>query len=316
MGKFKVGDKVRFIGDYKKHISEDLLKEIYNKNEILEISYITHSGCYEVKEYPAWTFEEDELELIKDNLKIGDTVQPKPYCIGYPDYFRIVGIKGDCNISYDLEQLTFNGRALRRTELLNWEKLDFNVVPSIKYPMDIVTQQVLADIKLPKYEPYISGLTSQIMGIEDHNNIYNVEGEKYMKILGIYSRKANSIIEKKYDELEKEVRDNDTINKIIQDASNQINVLLDRDEKNAISLVPSGLYCELLEPKSSEKIVELKCEREREERNVEKLIEEVKARLEICDDNETSKVAVLKEYGILDKDGKIAEYKIEKKGKK
>ena len=316
MDKFKVGDKVRFIGDYKKHINEDQLKEIYNKNEILEISYITRSGCYELKEYPVWSFEEDELELIEDNLKIGDTVQPKTYCIGYPDYFRIARIKSGYNISYDLEQLTFEGKTLNSMQLQNWEKLDFNVVPSINHPMDIVTQQVLADIKLPKYEPYISGLTSQIMGIEDHNNIYNVEGEKYMKILGIYSRKANSIIEKKYDELEKEVRENDSVNKIIQDASNQINVLLDRDEKNAISLVPSGLYCELLEPKNSEKIVELKCERDREERNVEKLIEEVKARLEICDDNETSKVAVLKEYGILDKDGKIAEYKIEKKGKK
>lgn len=317
MPKFKVGDKVRFIGDYKKHINEDQLKEVYNKNEILKISYVTHSGCYEVEEYPVWTFEEDELKLIiEDNSKIGDIVQPEPYCIGYPDYFRIVGIKRGYNISYDLEQLTFEGKTLNSMQLQNWEKLDFNVVPSIKYPMDIVTQQVLVDIKLPEYEPYISDLTSQIMGIEDHNKLYNVEGEKYMKILEIYSREAFSKIDTKYDELEKEVRENDNVNKIIQDASNQINILLDRDEKNAISLVPSGIYSELLELKSSEKIVELKHDRDREKIKVEKLIEEVKARLEICDDNELSKVDVLKEYGILDKDGKIAEYKIEKKGKK
>lgn len=142
------------------------------------------------------------------------------------------------------------------------------------------------------------------------------KGENKMEILKIYERKARNVIEKKYDELEKEVKENDAVKKIIQDASNQINVLLDRDEKNAIDLTPPLIYSELLEPKSSEKIVELKRERGREERNVEKLIEEVKARLEICDNTEESKIAVLKTYGILNSDGKIAEYKIEKKGKK
>ena len=303
MPKFKVGDKVRFIGNYKLHVREAQLKEVYNNNEILEISNITRSGRYEVMEQLEWTFDEDELELVDAIIKIGDTVQPKSGCIGYSDFFRIVGIKRGCNILYDLKQLTFNGKTLSPMQLQNWEEIDFNVVPS----MDIVTQQVLADIKRPKlYDKYVDGKFENIIE----------KGEDKMKILEIYSREAFSKIDEKYDELEKEVRENDSVNKIIQDASNQINVLLDRDEKNAINLAPIGIYSELLEPKSSEKILELKCDREKEERKVGKLIEEVKARLEICDDNETSKVVVLKEYGILDKDGRIAEYKIEKKGKK
>lgn len=309
MPKFKVGDKVRLT------IKDSCYLKGFQDNDVC---IIIRNGCGGKKEYRIKLLSEgtigyameDELELVDAIIKIGDTVQPKSFCIGYPDYFRIVGIKRGCNISYDLEQLTFNGKTLNTMQLQNWEEIDFNVVPSTTHPMDIVTQQVLADIKMPLH---IDKIQNQI---EAYEEIFSKEGENYMKILGIYSRKANSMIENKYDELEKEVRENDSVNKIIQDASNQINVLLNRDEKNAIDLIPTGIYSELLEPKSSEKIVELKREREREERNVEKLIEEVKARLEICDDNETSKVAVLKEYGILDKDGRIAEYKIEKKGRK
>lgn len=304
MAKFKVGDKVRLTIKNKMFLSK------FNDSDICKI---TGTNCGGKKSYHIERLQdglggyamEDELELIGDILKIGDTVQPQTFCIGYPDYFEIVGIHNDNK--YDLKQLTFYGRTLKGMELLEWEQIDFNAVPSISHPMDIVTQQVLTDIKGENpYKMYVEGKFEN--AIE--------KGEDKMKILEIYSRKANSIIEDKYDKLEKEVRENDVIYKIIQDASNQINVLLDRDEKNAINLVPTGIYSELLEPKSSEKIVELKLEREREERNVEKLIEEVKARLEICDNDEISKVEVLKKYGILTSEEKIAEYKIEKKGKK
>lgn len=304
MAKFRVGDKVRLT------IKDKCYLFGFNNNDVCKI---TRTNCGGKKSYHIERLQdglggyamEDELELIGDILKIGDTVQPQTFCIGYPDYFEIVGIHNDNK--YDLKQLTFYGRTLKGMELLEWEQIDFNAVPSINHPMDIVTQQVLTDIKGENpYKMYVEGKFEN--AIE--------KGEDKMKILEIYSRKANSIIEDKYDKLEKEVRENDVIYKIIQDASNQINVLLDRDEKNAINLVPTGIYSELLEPKSSEKIVELKLEREREERNVEKLIEEVKARLEICDNDEISKVEVLKKYGILTSEEKIAEYKIEKKGKK
>lgn len=304
MPKFKVGDKVRFIGDYKNHVREAQLKEVYNNNEILEISDITCTGHYMVKEQPKWVFNEEELELIEE-IKIGDTVQPKSCCIGYPDYFRIVGAKHEygCNISYDLEQLTFNGKTLTEMQLQNWQKTDFNVVPSINHPMDIVIQQVLADIKGEKlYKMYVDGKFENVIE----------KGEDKMKILEIYKERTLKEIENNYDKLIKDVLAEDNVQKIIKETENQLNVLLDRPEERKISL-----GCEyLFEPKTQEKIEKLKEERKQAEDKVEKLIEEVKARLEICDDNEISKVAVLKEYGILDKDGRIAEYKIEKKGRK
>ncbi len=306
MPKFKVGDKVRLTIKDKHYLSG-----FYN-NDICRIIK-TNCRCpkiYRIEcqqdRYIGYAMEE-ELELIEE-IKIGDTVQPKSCCIGYPDYFRIVETKHECgcNISYNLEQLTFEGKTLTEMQLQNWEKEDFNVVPSINHPMDIVTQQVLVDIAAPMY---IDKIQNQI---EAYEEMFSKEGENYMKILEIYKERTLKEIENNYDKLIKDVLAEDNVQKIIEETENQLNVLLDRPEERKISL-----GCEyLFEPKTQEKIEKLKEERKQAEDKVEKLIEEVKARLEICDDNEISKVAVLKEYGILDKDGRIAEYKIEKKGRK
>lgn len=303
MPKFKVGDKVILTIKDKHYLSG-----FYNN----DICRILKTDCGYPKIYRIERQQdrrigyamEEELELIEE-IKIGDTVQPKSCRIGYPDYFRIVGAKHECgcNISYDLEQLTFEGKTLTEMQLQNWEKADFNVVPSINHPMDIVTQQVLADIKGEKlYKMYVDGKFEDII----------VKGEDKMKILEIYKERTLKEIENNYDKLIKDVLVEDNVQKIIEETENQLNILLDRPEERKISL-----GCEyLFEPKTQEKIEKLKEERKQAEDKVEKLIEEVKARLEICDDNETSKVAVLKEYEILDKDGRIAEYKIEKKGRK
>lgn len=301
MPKFKVGDKVRLtIRD----------KSYLNGFQDNDICIIRNNDCGGVKKYEIKLLPEikigyameDELELIEE-IKIGDIVQPKSCCIGNLDYFRIVGIKSGCNISYDLEQLTFEGKTLTEMQLQNWEKTDFNVVPSINHPMDIVTQQVLADIKGEElYKMYVDGKFENVIE----------KGEDKMKILEIYKERTLKEIENNYDKLIKDVLAEDNIQKIIKETENQLNVLLDRPEERKISL-----GCEyLFEPKTQEKIEKLKEERKQAEDKVEKLIEEVKARLEICDDNEIHKVAVLREYGILDKDGRIAEYKIEKKGRK
>ena len=240
MPKFKVGDKVIFVGGCNDHLESKRLKEIYDNKTILEISYVYKDNkCYDVKG-EIWNFDEYELEFA---------------------------------------------------------------YPKLEYPtMDIVTQQVLADIKRPKlYDMYVDGKFENIIE----------KGEDKMKILEIYSREAFSKIDEKYDKLKKEVIEEDNIQKIIEDTENQINVMLDREEDNRITIG----YRNYFEPKTQVKLVELEKQKDAEKASVEKLIEEVKARLEICDNDEFSKVNVLQTYKILDEHGKIAEYKIEKKGR-
>lgn len=304
MPKFKVGDKVRLT------IKDSCYLKGFQDNDVCRI---IRNGCGGKKEYRIKLLSEgtigyameDELELIEE-IKIGDTVQPKSFCIGYPDYFRIVGIKRGCNNSYDLQQLTFNGNTLNPIQLQNWEKTDFNVAPSIDCPMDIVTQQVLADIKMPLH---IDKIQNQI---EAYEEMFSKEGENYMKILEIYSREAFSKIDEKYDKLKKEAIEEDNVQKVIEDTENQINVMLDIGEDKRISIGLRNYF----EPKTQVKLVELEKQKDAEKASVEKLIEEVKARLEICDNDEFSKVNVLQTYKILDEHGRIAEYKIEKKGRK
>ena len=206
---------------------------------------------------------------------------------------------------YNLQQMSFNGRELNKNQLKNWYSNQLQEVPGVEYPMDVITQQVLTNMK----PVYIDKVQNQIIG---YDPILSKEGENYMKILEIYSTKAFSKIDEKYSKLIGETIEEDNVQKIIEDAENQINVMLDREENDRITINLRSYF----EPKTEAKIAELEKQKEAERTSVEKLIEEVEARLELCDDNEYSKVEVLKAYGILTSEEKIAEYKTEKKGKK
>ena len=64
--KFKVGDKVKFVGDYNNHkiYYKKRLKDFVRENEnILYIAKVS-SVCYQVKGAPFWCFKEDELVRI------------------------------------------------------------------------------------------------------------------------------------------------------------------------------------------------------------------------------------------------------------
>lgn len=266
----------------------------------------------------------DELEKVcSDIFAIGTLVKPRPMYIGSDDIFKIVDYNNDM---YNLQQMSFNGQELNKNELKNWYSNQLQEVPGVEYPMDVITQQVLTEIKplyidkiqnqIIGYDPILSEERENYMKIQnqiaDYKSILSEEGENYMKILEIYSTKAFSKIDEKYSKLIGETIEEDNVQKIIEDAENQINVMLDREENDRITINLRSYF----EPKTEAKIAELEKQKEAERTSVEKLIEEVYARLELCDDNEYSKVEVLKAYGILTSEEKIAEYKTEKKGKK
>ena len=163
---------------------------------------------------------------------------------------------------------------------------------------------------LCSYEP-ISNYVSRSY-LDEKINELKVKEKNYMKILEIYRREAEKKIENDYDNLVNKIIEEDKVQKLILETENQINVILDKDEEDAICLGCRNL----LEPKNKDKIKQLLDEKHDKMRELDEFLEKVVARLEICDDTEYSKAEVLITYGILDKEGKIAEYKIEKKGKK
>lgn len=80
--KFKVGDKVKFIGEVANHRvhGENLQADIEKYNNRFTISRISTTGYVEYKENECWCIEFDEIELIlerqftKSDLKDGDIV--------------------------------------------------------------------------------------------------------------------------------------------------------------------------------------------------------------------------------------------------
>lgn len=80
--KFKVGDKVKFIGKVANHRvhGENLQADIEKYNNRFTISRISTTGYVEFKENECWCIEFDEIELIlerqftKSDLKDGDIV--------------------------------------------------------------------------------------------------------------------------------------------------------------------------------------------------------------------------------------------------
>ena len=124
----------------------------------------------------------------------------------------------------------------------------------------------------------------------------------YMKILEIYSRRIIKEIDNELTEKIKEINSEDNVRKILQETENQLNVLLNRDETN-----PIILRCDVnCEEKTSKAIAVVQEERDVKERQLNELIEEIKAQLEITETYE-QKMDILVRYGILNEQWKISD---------
>ena len=71
MSKFKVGDKVKFIGDASKHIFSDVLDN--HKNDLTICVVCKNEKSYHVKARDInekWCFDDDELELFEESIEL------------------------------------------------------------------------------------------------------------------------------------------------------------------------------------------------------------------------------------------------------
>lgn len=82
MGKLKIGDKVRFVGDIKKHEQYDnddnYIGDFMKQHNSFTIGFYEEgdsSTYYTLKENTFWLFNEDELELANNRYKVGDKVK-------------------------------------------------------------------------------------------------------------------------------------------------------------------------------------------------------------------------------------------------
>lgn len=124
--------------------------------------------------------------------------------------------------------------------------------------------------------------------------------ENIMDILDLYEERKLKFIREEYSESEKNVKENDEIQKIIIEMTNQVNTILENQGTEARYAHLPSLYT----PETVEKLDELgkkRCE------TIEKLrstLEEIRALFEMTDDYH-ERIKILKDYNILDKKGKL-----------
>lgn len=305
--RFKVGDKVRIkdecVGNnYYDHLwfNEEMEKFKDRKLTIQEISgnhYWIVENIYFYNDAMLEPFEfkvGDEVVFIKDTLNYYGNV-------GRITYVKKMA-KNKFNIIIELVELGNNIILNHKTldELLYTIELlkDFNEQkPNLEEPK--LEVQDLSDYKLT-YEGNITIDASKISINTSNLGLPNIiGGENKMDILEIYKERKIEEITNKYAKIEREVIENDEVHKIIEETENRLNVLLDRDEDNEVKL-----YFDEYEHKTLIKLKELALNEANERNDLDTLIDEIKAQLEISDSYVTT-IEIYKNYGILDKEGKI-----------
>lgn len=183
-----------------------------------------------------------------------------------------------------------------------WEdEIDFLDEEEMKFKttkLEIDRQRIFSISKYPIIE---NTITSSLL-----ENI-KIEGvSKNMKILNIYEDKK---IEKFNQELEEErnkILLKDPFNAIVEQAKKQIKDLYKNE--NDIDLSESDIELTsnliLMSKETQVKLENIEKNHMDSRKNLDKLLQEVNAQLELTNDYD-KQIAILKNYGILDKNGKI-----------
>ena len=142
------------------------------------------------------------------------------------------------------------------------------------------------------------------MTVDDMKKSIEKENKKMncKDLINIYfNRMEKRILEEKRNK-DKEIKENDEIQKLLEDTENQINVMLDRDEERRYCLPTIYTYTD----ETDKALIENEKETDRKIEELYQLKTEVEAQLSIIpEDKYEVAVEVLKNYEILDKKGKI-----------
>lgn len=123
------------------------------------------------------------------------------------------------------------------------------------------------------------------------------------KLLEMYKERKADEIADKYMELNEELENNDTVCSLINDTNNQLRVMLDIEEDIDVIEIKE-LY--RFSKETIEKKTELRNAHTNELNELNKLVAEVQAHLEMADiEDYKLKIEILQNYGIVDKNGKI-----------
>lgn len=236
-------------------------------------------------------------------FKIGDIVRPKKGFMGHNYCFKIIEVEMnpfDDNtyklqgIKQDLDPLlgstSYQVSIIDKVEELWWGEKHIELTSDVKLRYDIT------DINIPDY-------TSIVLDEMERNLLKlknKVKEEEEMDILEIYKERKIKTLEKEFSEAKKAAIEEDEIQKIIIEMTNQVNTILENEDSDTRYESHPNLYTS----KTEAKLNELNDKYHEQIEELRSTLDEILALFELTDDY-NERIKILKNYDILDKKGKL-----------
>jgi len=236
-------------------------------------------------------------------FKIGDIVRPKKGFMGHNYCFKIIEVEMnpfDDNtyklqgIKQDLDPLlgstSYQVSIIDKVEELWWGEKHIELTSDVKLRYDIT------DINIPDY-------TSIVLDEMERNLLKlknKVKEEEEMDILEIYKERKIKTLEKEFSEAKKAAIEEDEIQKIIIEMTNQVNTILENEDSDTRYESHPNLYTS----KTEAKLNELNDKYHEQIEELRSTLDEIRALFELTDDY-NERIKILKNYDILDKKGKL-----------
>lgn len=224
-----------------------------------------------------------------------DIVTPKEGFRGHGYYFSIIEIKmeADNESFYKLERIEQKVNPLKSSFMEHQYKLAYVENRWWKESNLILTTPVETTIEL-KANENLTNLTINTDGIT------LAKGENKMNILEIYKERKIKTLEKEFSEAKKAAIEEDEIQKIIIEMTNQVNTILENEDSDTRYESHPNLYTS----KTEAKLNELNDKYHEQIEELRSTLDEIRALFELTDDY-NERIKILKNYDILDKKGKL-----------
>lgn len=224
-----------------------------------------------------------------------DIVTPKEGFRGHGYYFSIIEIKmeADNESLYKLERIEQKVDPLKGSFMEHQYKLAYVENRWWKESNLILTTPVETTIEL-KANENLTNLTINTDGIT------LTKGENKMNILEIYKERKIKTLEKEFSEAKKVAIEEDEIQKIIIEMTNQVNTILENEDSDTRYESHPNLYTS----KTEAKLNKLNDKYHEQIEELRSTLDEIRALFELTDDY-NERIKILKNYDILDKRGKL-----------
>ena len=234
-------------------------------------------------------------------FKIGDIVRPKISFIGHNYCFKIIEVemnRFDDNayklqgIKQNLDPLLGSTFIIDKVEELWWKEEDIELTSNIKPHYDIT-----GTISSP------NGSDSSVLSEMEKKLTklikINKEGNK-MQILDLYEERKVKALEKEILEAKSKIKEQDEIQSIILEMTNQVNTILENQGRK----IKYEFEPNLITTETEVKLDELDKKYHEEIKNLRSTLDEIRALFELTADY-NERIKILKNYDILDKKGKL-----------